>query len=247
MGDGKQWFKVWTSILTDPSMEDQHNKTLGVWVRSGALVAQHGEKGSLKLSVDQLKKRLHLSSCNDAELSSIFEDLKKINVDVKVCNGSATVTFKKWHKYQVDNSSLRVSKYRQNVTVQEEKRREENKTKNKKKKKDTDPRIAVLINSFNDTFIETFKIKYTTKGAMDALAFKRLLNRFSPEDLKGHIPKYFASQDMFFKKNGYDISRFETFMGGMAAGAYKQGGDHGTSKEPGEFVKGAEDYSDFRK
>lgn len=134
MADGKQWFKVWASILIDPGMEDLHNQDIGIWTRLGALVAAHGEKGTIKISLPQFLKRTHLTTADNVTIQAKINTLKTINCDIVVCNESVTVTFKKWHKYQVDNSTERVAKYRQNVTVQEEKRREEKRRdKNKKR------------------------------------------------------------------------------------------------------------------
>lgn len=176
MADGKHWFKVWHTILTDPGMEEQHNQIIGVWTRLGALVSTQGEKGTLTLSLSQFKKRCHLSDAESVTIEGIIEGLKSINCEVTICNSVCTVTFKKWHKYQVDSSAERVSKYRQSVTVQEEKRREEirrdkirrdnsNITSNKIFVKPTVDDVRIYcIERENNISPETFCAFYESKG-----------------------------------------------------------------------------------
>ena len=128
MADNKRWFKVWTSLLTDPDFDDIHNPVIGAWLRLGAVVALHGESGKITMSKTQLLKRIHMQSATEIEAQNMLNELSRLHVKVdNSCNGTCIVTFKNWHKYQVDSSAERVAKYRNSVTVQEEKRREENK------------------------------------------------------------------------------------------------------------------------
>jgi hypothetical protein len=88
---------------------------IGRWVLLGAYIGKHGEKGKLRLSEKSLCQLLRCDDLN-VTIAKIHNVLKQRDIS----NGKDIVTFKNWHKYQVDNSSERVAKYRQNVTVQEE-------------------------------------------------------------------------------------------------------------------------------
>lgn len=125
MGDNKRWFKVWTSIIMDQDMMLLPMDDRGRWMTLGALTAHNGENGILKIKTSLLAHLLHVT--DDV---TILQEKIGVLPNVKIsdcCNGSCTVTFKNWYKYQVDSSAERVAKHRQNVTMQEEKRREEKK------------------------------------------------------------------------------------------------------------------------
>jgi hypothetical protein len=130
MGDQKQWFKVWTTILLDPDFQMLTMEDRGRWVTLGALAAQHGESGVLSCPCGYLEKIL--------QISDIFS-LSLPNIKLKNSHDRVTVTFINWYKYQTDSTYLdrkrkqrslqNVTKqpsYPQDVTAQEENRREEN-------------------------------------------------------------------------------------------------------------------------
>ncbi len=183
MADNKRWFKVWTSILTDPDMCDCHNDILGAWVRLGALVAQHGTRGKVKISRDHLTRTLHLFNSSESELKSVLERLKKLNLSVVFRNGFYIVTFSKWHKYQVDNSKNRVSKHRQNVTVQEEKRREEKRREKEKNKFRGNTRVKGGVGGEG----KNGKSNYGAFVRLTAEQYDRLTSKFGEEKLKNYI------------------------------------------------------------
>lgn len=123
MADNKKWFKVWTTIMTDPSFDDIHNQAIGVWIRLGALVALHGINGQITISKQQFKQRAHIQNETKQGVDNIIAELAKINVKIEnKCNDTCFVSFSNWGKYQTDwNSYERVKKFRerQNETVRE--------------------------------------------------------------------------------------------------------------------------------
>ncbi len=131
MGDNKRWFKVWNSILTDPSFMDLPLEQLGRWVLLGALLCLHGENGKITLSKDSLYSLLRVKNDNGLVIpNTVFEECVEDN-------GKLTVTMKNWSKYQLDSTGYeRLKKFRNSRNdngLREEKRREE-KTKTKTKK-----------------------------------------------------------------------------------------------------------------
>lgn len=139
MSDNKKWFKVWTSLLTDPEFDSMPLWCIGAWVKLGALVAQHGESGFIAITKQQFLKRTDIPENDIKEMQSC---LLKVNVNLNINdNGTYTVSFDNWSKYQVDwNTYERVKKFRnkQNETVREtvrdKKRRDKEENKNKKRK-----------------------------------------------------------------------------------------------------------------
>ena len=89
MADGKKWFKVWTSILSDPTFDDLPNEYAGIWVKLGALVAMHGCNGNVTVTKSQFLKRTNLPKLDKKTLTDLQEHLSKINVDiVETYNGN---------------------------------------------------------------------------------------------------------------------------------------------------------------
>lgn len=144
MADNKQWFKVWTSILTDPQLASLHNQTVGCWVRLCALTAQHGTGGILKITAQQLIVTLHLLKASQNDINKIFNDLKKLNILIneevqKESVTLVTLQFLNWQKYQAYSESYeRVNKFRkrksERYTCNVEKKRREEKRREKKRK-----------------------------------------------------------------------------------------------------------------
>ena len=82
MADGKKWFKVWTSILSDPTFDDLPNEYAGIWVKLGALVAMHGCNGNVTVTKSQFLKRTNLPQLDKKTLTDLQEHLSKINVEI---------------------------------------------------------------------------------------------------------------------------------------------------------------------
>ena len=83
------------------------------------------------------------------EIKFITNIMKNLTFLGSKCNDKFSVTFQKWHKYQVDDSAERVAKYREKVTVQEKEK--EIRVKNKNKEKDKEG-ITTLAQSDKITF-----------------------------------------------------------------------------------------------
>ncbi len=134
MSDQKKWFKVWNSILTDPSFLDLPIEQIGRWTLLGALISLHGENGQITLSHDALCKLLRVQNDNGLMLPNVA--FKRDESD----NGMITVIMKNWLKYQLDSTGYeRLKKFRKSkmITVQDKTKirlREDN-TKSREEKK----------------------------------------------------------------------------------------------------------------
>lgn len=152
MADGKRWFKVWTSILSDPSFDELKNEYAGVWVKLGALIAKHGCNGNISVTKQQFLKR---TNSTEKELDEIQTNLRNVNIDITAsCNGNISVTFTNWRKYQVNTDSYeRVKKWREKHSVTKvcNASKEKEKDKDKEKEKDKEKKKNILAPNFIDS------------------------------------------------------------------------------------------------
>lgn len=126
MADLKRWFKVWTSILDDPSHSNLSLEDAGRWVRLGAMTAMVGDNG--RLLITRPARRL----CQVLEVPSLEEAfcvLRRLpNIEIEEgesVNDVSVVTWKNWTKYQKDHTvAERVKRFRGGL-VKRSKRREE--------------------------------------------------------------------------------------------------------------------------
>ena len=161
MADGKQWFKVLTSILTDPALSFLHNQTVGVWLRLCALTAQHGDSGKITIPTQQLLVTLHLSNATQNEINKIFNEIKTLHI---TCNEEVqkdsvtlvTLQFLNWQKYQAYSESYeRVNKFRKSKSERykcnvEKKRREEKRREEKRKEESIIENTALFLTKLKE-------------------------------------------------------------------------------------------------
>jgi len=175
MADNKRWFKVWNSILTDPSFLDLSLEQIGRWTLLGVMTAVHGDNGKLTVTKNSLGIMLR---CNSEELKSCLLELPNISIND---NDSFTVIIKNWIKYQKDSGVyLRLKRYRKNKmitaidnvispVISESKEKEENKEEERKKviqrkkEEETKEEKENILSSF-DTFWQIYPRKIG-KGA----------------------------------------------------------------------------------
>ena len=127
MADNKKWFKVWTSILADPDLWTLSLEDIGRWAMLGALTALHGDNGILTTSKKALGTFIR---SNGTELENSLIALQNVSIEyVKNSNGTFTVTFLNWQKYQEDSTvaerQKRFREKKRNGLRREEKRGEE--------------------------------------------------------------------------------------------------------------------------
>ena len=159
MGDQKRWFKVWGSILTDPTFLSLPLDTLGRWTLLGALMVTHGENGKLIIEKDVLKHLLRSTNDNGLVFPNVVVE------EIPNDNSKVTVIMKNWLKYQLDSTGYeRLKRYRKSHNdngAREEKIREE-KTNIKKEKN-----ITTLDQNFV-LFWNAYPRKSGKKNALDA-------------------------------------------------------------------------------
>lgn len=204
MADNKKWFKVWTSILTDPDFDDLHNQTIGAWLRLGAIVALLGENGKITLSRTQFLKRTHLTQISDNELKRIVAELGLINVEIKTDDtDSLSVSFLRWGKYQVDpNGYDRVKEWRKK---QNDTGHDTQMIRDKNKKKEEEVEVEKEKRKEKD-FIADFAAiwgRYPSRDGRKAAEKSFYASVKTPEDLTlihAALEAYLASDRV---KNGY--------------------------------------------
>lgn len=129
MADQKRWFKVWTSILNDPTFLGLPDEVLGRWTRLGAWIASHGDKGRLTAPESAFRHVLRIP-VNLSLKDNVCMLPHVVFEEGKTDNGTFTVIMEKWSKYQEDSTAYERlkrhrSKHNDNGVRGEEKRGEE--------------------------------------------------------------------------------------------------------------------------
>lgn len=95
----------------------------------GLLAKRHGNRGTISFrETGRTLRDLFRVSC-DGDVLNVLQKLPNITIETR--DGTLTVTFANWHKYQIDSSAERMRKLRNVVTPKkrrEEKRAEEKNT-----------------------------------------------------------------------------------------------------------------------
>jgi len=131
-----KWIKVWTTILTDPDLDNLSLANIGRWSKLLLYVKMHGEKGVLKMPEPARTFCNHMQVKDLNEFNEIAKILPNVEVSCNGKNGVTIYTMKNWFKYQVDDSYDRVQKHREiqnSVTPQDKNKIREEKNKNKKR------------------------------------------------------------------------------------------------------------------
>ncbi len=117
MSDNKRWFKVWNSMLTDPTFMITPLDNIGRWVLLGALMSLHGKNGTLHIEEESLKNILRMKNDNADDNKMITLALKNVSfMRDKNDNGKIIVTMKNWSKYQKDSTGYeRVKRFRERL------------------------------------------------------------------------------------------------------------------------------------
>lgn len=162
MADQGQWFKLWCSADDDPDLSALPLEDFARWVKLGMYIKRHGERGmvSFKKNASILRDKFRVS-CDD-DVISVLERLPNLGVQKR--DGVLTVTFRNWHKYQVDSSAERMRKLRSGVTPK--KRREEKRKEEKRKPPTPTPSAAYADAWMQEPWpsVRKFVALYNTEG-----------------------------------------------------------------------------------
>lgn len=196
----RQWAKVWHTLLTDPCYQGLSLEQQARYINLLIFVSAHGKKGSLRID-SPARQLLFTLQCSDFNhLKEVIKWLPNLKIKESKSNGDFIVTFENWYKYQIDDSTERVRKFRQNVTVQEkEKEQEEEEDKNKRKKYGeyqkvllTDNQYDKLIKDFGETRTKAL-IKMLDEGVeMKGYKYKNFnlaIRKWEKNDGQGNFGK----------------------------------------------------------
>lgn len=183
MGDNLKWFKVWTSILSDPGFSMLTFEDWGRWLKLVALIAAHGKNGTLTAS-----ENFFAVSLETGTLMITLTRVSSLNIEAKNDNGTVTVTLKNWSKYQAKSSSYkRVKRWRETHRVTLDKKRQEE-TRQEEKKEILKEKV----------FGEFQNVKMTEEE------FDKLSQRFGPkrtQDMIENLSQYLKSKGAKYKSH----------------------------------------------
>jgi hypothetical protein len=126
VADQGRWFKVWVSILDDLDFQDLSLEDIGRWTLLGALTKLVGDRGHLPIKGPgrKLCEVLRVDTLDDVKACIA----RLPNVSFEEGNhdyGARTVTWRNWHKYQVDSTAYERVKRLRSKRRRDEKRRDE--------------------------------------------------------------------------------------------------------------------------
>ncbi|MDP2672069.1 MAG: hypothetical protein Q8O68_00985 [Candidatus Daviesbacteria bacterium] len=197
MSDNLKWFKVWGSITDDPDFLEMSLEDIARWVLLGAYIRKHGTAGKLETSSKILS---HLLRCSETELSVTINKIHNTQITQVNCNGRFIVTFKNWYKYQVDDSSQRVSKYRANVTMQDKIRLDKIKIRKDKIIKHKNKGLEFSIPDFVNPVIWTAYLEMRQsirKPLKTKHQYKLAIDTLQKLKSQGHNPDAVLNQSIF--------------------------------------------------
>ena len=128
MADQGRWFKLWTSVMSDPSLGNLGLDDFARWCLFGVFLKEHGTSGELTVQSAglALMRLFQLDAFEDA--IKVLQKFPNCTV-TPVTNAIVTynVRWDNWQKYQGDNSSerTRLWRKRQRESVTVKKRREQ--------------------------------------------------------------------------------------------------------------------------
>jgi hypothetical protein len=127
MADLLRWFKVWTTILDDPTLQELPLEQIGRWVLLGAMTASVGSHGRLVVagSGRRICELLRVPTIEAAK--DVISDLPNVVFEEgKNRHGEFVVTWKNWTKFQRDSTQAQRAKASRSKRRGEERREEEN-------------------------------------------------------------------------------------------------------------------------
>jgi hypothetical protein len=105
MADQKRWWKMWVSILTDDAILALPLDDRWRWVALGCYMTAHGDRGRVNISPTSPA----LAFIFDVPKTEVLGVLKRLpNVVIeegKNRDANIVVTFRNWHKYQIDSTA----------------------------------------------------------------------------------------------------------------------------------------------
>ena len=169
MADNMRWFKVWTTLLGDYFLEDISLEDVGRFILLGCLIAKKGSKGKYEIESDALCKLLNFAK-DEQNFAIIPENFAKdFNVEIEPNdNGTFSVSFKNWTKYQKDSTGYkRLKNWREkqndngvdngNDNGDKTKKKTKTKTKKKTKNKYGEYQNVLLSEDEYESLTEDFK------------------------------------------------------------------------------------------
>ena len=139
MADNKRWFKVWSTILSDPHHSGMSLAQVGLWARLGALMVQSGKNGKLTIKPPSQVVLTLFAGTDWESVKGALKLLPNVHIEEgKIDNGEFSVIIRNWSKYQCDSTVYsRIKEFRKrqndNGLRGEERRGEEKRGEEKRK------------------------------------------------------------------------------------------------------------------
>ncbi len=203
----RRWVKIWHEILSDPDFQNLDLEQQARYYHLIVSTSAHGQKG--RLTIDRPARQFsHLMHCDTFDtlklaIKGVANTMKNLSFIDSKCNDKFSVTFQKWHKYQVDSSAERVARFREKVTVQEKEEDKEERVKKKNKDKESITTIAqndkIVFDWSNFKFrnmngkVELFQEKFPAVDITQELLKMEAWLMANPKNRKSNYEKFIAN------------------------------------------------------
>jgi len=238
-----KWIKITTDMFEDEKIDfidslPDKDTILILWIKLLTLAGKVNDMGLIYLTpeipyTEEMLSHKFKRPINTVKLA--VETFKRLGMIYITETGYTAIA--NWEKHQNiekmqtirEQTKKRVQKYRGNQRLIEcnalRNTDVTQQNKNKKKEKNTHQPQKSDVQVFIDFYFQEYKQKFKTdppfKGGRDGQTVKTLLKVMNVDILKTTVSRYLETEDLFFKKNGYDIPRFEKFLDGIKCGAYE--------------------------
>lgn len=245
MSDQGKWFKLWESVLDDPSLCDLSHEDWARWVRLGVFIKKHGEAGELLIKAPALMlqsilwvrsfeevlgvvKRLPGYVIEDTIMAPLHVQLRANEemtsqtlptpLHVTIASVTYKIKSKNWHKYQGDFSVLRVRKFRERKALHVTANVTAQEERRGEEKRGDKKRVFVIptIQEISD-YVKTEKIDLDAKRFFDFYESKGwVVGRSKMKDWKAAARNWARN-------------------GGLFDGNQRQGSHIGPKADPGKY------------
>lgn len=117
MADQGRWFKLWISALSDPDLRNLSLEDFGRWCAFGAYLKLHGDEGRLTVKVPAVALQELFRVPSFEAVCKVLDAFPNCRVNTPRVTGQIPLHMKvewlNWQKYQVDDSSDRVRRWRE--------------------------------------------------------------------------------------------------------------------------------------
>ncbi len=207
----RSWVKFWVSECIDGSIrEDLEADERGVWYDLIIYSAKCRIPGIISSNETQAISRIRLAGILNISEKLLNQTISKCVVSKRISvDKKGLIHIINWEKYQSESDRVRVYQINQINNTKNSDKNEKPLDDNELIKK-SDHQVKNLIDYHYQNYSKKFNKPYIVSGSKDGSLFKKLLSKFSEDEIKKLNDKFFESDDEFIQRTGYTVGVFAT-------------------------------------